>query len=69
MAEQQTQTIRIDGKDYDTAELSEAARNQVVNLRVTDQEIQRLQQQVAIAQTARRAYADALKAELERVEH
>jgi len=58
------QTITIDGQNYNLADLSDAARNQLVNLRVTDQEIARLQQQMAIAQTARVAYANALKAEL-----
>jgi len=64
MAKKDAQTITIDGRDYELAELSETARNQLVNLRVTDQEIQRLNQQLAIAQTARTAYANALKQEL-----
>lgn len=66
MAEQSTQakTVTIDGTDYSLDQLSERARNQVVNLRVTDQEISRLNQQLAIAQTARTAYAQALKVEL-----
>lgn len=64
MAEQQTQTITIDGKEYNAEELSDNARAQVTNLRVTDQEIERLKQQLAIFQTARTAYANALKAEL-----
>lgn len=69
MAEQnQTQTLTIDGTDYNVADLSENARNQVMNLRVTDQEISRLQQQLAIAQTARTAYANALKDELPKKE-
>lgn len=63
MAEQ-NQTLTIDGTEYNIADLSENARNQVMNLRVTDQEITRLQQQLAIAQTARTAYANALKEEL-----
>lgn len=58
------QTITIDGKDYALDDLSEAAKAQLTNLRVVDQEISRLQQQQAIAQTARNAYANALKAEL-----
>lgn len=63
MAEQQ-QTLTIDGTEYNVADLSENARTQVVNLRATDEQIQRLNQQLAIAQTARTAYANALKAEL-----
>ncbi|MGM0534446.1 MAG: DUF6447 family protein [Pseudomonadota bacterium] len=62
------QTVTIDGKEYALDSLSEDARNQVVNLRVTDQEISRLNQQLAIAQTARTAYANALKKELDTAE-
>jgi len=58
------QTLTIDGTDYNLADLSGEAKSQVTNLRVTDQEIARLQQQLAIYQTARTAYAQALKAEL-----
>lgn len=69
MADEQQQTVTIDGTEYDLAELSENARNQVVNLRVTDQEISRLKQQLAIYQTARTAYARALAEELPKKEH
>ena len=57
-------TITIDDKEYVLEDLSEAARAQLVSLQVTDQEINRLQQQQKIAQTARNAYAQALSAEL-----
>jgi hypothetical protein len=53
-------TIRIDNKDYDTDQLSDAAKAQLTSLQVTDAEIQRLNIQLAIAQTARNAYARAL---------
>ncbi|MGP9654029.1 hypothetical protein [Halomonas sp. AOP35-4E-18] len=43
MAEQQ-QTLTIDGTEYNVADLSENARTQVVNLRATDEQIQRLNQ-------------------------
>ncbi|MED5296057.1 DUF6447 family protein [Salinicola sp. LHM] len=66
---QASQTVTIDGTDYNLADLSENARAQVTNLRVTDQEIARLQQQLAIAQTARTAYARALSAELPKKAH
>lgn len=64
MAKDQSKKVTIDGREYNVADLSENARNQLVNLRVTDQEVQRLNQQLAIAQTARTAYANALKKEL-----
>jgi len=63
-AEAAQQTVTIDGEHYKWSDLSEKAKAQVVNLRVTDQEIQRLKQQLAIAQTARQAYAGALATEL-----
>jgi hypothetical protein len=52
--------IHIDGKDYDTDARSDDAKAQLQAIQVTDQEIQRLNIQLAIAQTARNAYAKAL---------
>lgn len=60
MAEEQIQTITIDGKSYNIADLSDEAKQQVANLRVADAEIERLKVQSAIAQTARNAYSKAL---------
>ena len=64
MSDKKPQTLTIDSVEYNVADLSEAARAQVVNVRVTDDEIQRLNRLLAIAQTARTAYANALKNEL-----
>lgn len=61
--------ITIDGVEYAADQLPEAARAQVVNLRATDQEILRLEQQLAIFRTARAAYAQALKSQLEDVKN
>lgn len=61
-------TITIDGKQYVLEDLSQNAQQQIGNLRVTDQEIERLNRQLAIAQTARAAYARALAAELPKTE-
>ncbi len=69
MSEATSQTVTIDGKEYDVQSLSEEARTQIVNLRVTDQEIQRLKQCLAITQTARVSYAKALEAALPKVEN
>lgn len=69
MADPKPQTLTIDGTEYRADDLSETARQQVMNLRVTDQEIERLKQRLAIAQTARTAYANALKGELPKVAH
>ena len=62
------QKITIDGAEYKLADLSDNAKNQIMNLRVTDQEIGRLQQLLAIAQTARASYAQALAEELPKTE-
>ena len=61
--------ITIDGKDYDTDSLSDAAKAQLTSLQVTDQEIQRLNIQLAIAKTARNAYAKALQEMLPKTEN
>ncbi|WP_346799134.1 DUF6447 family protein [Halomonas sp. Bachu 37] len=67
MADEQ-KTITIDGTAYYVADLSENAKAQVTNLRVTDAEIDKLKQQLAIFQTARTAYARALSDELPKKE-
>ena len=64
MADEESQKVTIDDKEYDPDKLSDAAKGQIVNLKVADQEIASLQQKLAIAQTARNAYATALKEEL-----
>ena len=57
-------TLNIDGKEYDTEQLSEAAREQLASIQLVDQKLAQLQQETAILQTARNAYAQALQAEL-----
>ncbi|MEI6744643.1 MAG: DUF6447 family protein [Methylococcaceae bacterium] len=54
-------TIKIDDKDYDLETLSDEAKNQLVSLQFVDTELQRLNAQTAVLQTARLAYANALK--------
>ncbi|MCD5995589.1 hypothetical protein KDX38_18420 [Pseudomonas sp. CDFA 602] len=56
----QAQIITLDGKEYKLEELSEKARIQVVNVQVVEAEITRLQQLLAIAQTARNTYVSSL---------
>ena len=64
MTKSTEKTITIDGVEYKVSDLNDNAKNQIVNLRVTDQEIASLNQKLAIAQTARAAYANALAAEV-----
>ena len=57
-------TIKIDNVDYDTDKLSNEAKAQLINMQFCDQELARLQAQAAAYQTARMAYAKALKDKL-----
>lgn len=59
------QKITIDGAEYSLTDMTEQAKTQLKNVQVTDQELERLQNQTAIAQTARATYAAALKNALE----
>jgi Family of unknown function (DUF6447) len=52
--------ITIDEKEYDTDALSDEAKAQIVSLQFVDQELQRLNAQAAVLQTARVAYSKAL---------
>lgn len=59
-------TIKIDDKDYDLDKLSDNAKSQLISIQYCDQELQKLQLQAAAIQTARMAYANALKELLEK---
>jgi hypothetical protein len=63
MAEE-VKTWTINDKEYDLDDLSETAKSQIVNIQVVDGEIGRLNQQLAIMQTARNAYGKALNDEI-----
>lgn len=54
------QYITINGTAYASEKLSDVAKAQAANVQVVDAELARLQQQIAIAQTARNAYISAL---------
>ncbi|MEG0084412.1 MAG: DUF6447 family protein [Massilia sp.] len=57
-------TIQIDNNTYELDSLSDDAKAQLQSIRFVDQELARLQAQVAAMQTARIAYLNALKAVL-----
>lgn len=56
-----TQTIQIDGQNYALDKLSDEAKNQLASIQFVDAELQRLNAQAAVLQTARMAYVNALK--------
>jgi len=60
MAKKEEPTLTHNDKSYKVSELSEDARKQLINVQATEAEIRRLQVQLAIAQTARSAYEQAL---------
>lgn len=61
------QKVTIDGKEYDLDMLSEVAKGQLMSIRAVDAELGRLQNQIAIYQTARKAYWGVLLDELEKI--
>ena len=58
-------TIKIDDVEYDSDNLSETAKAQVVSLQFCQAEINRLKSQLAVYQTASVGYQTALKSELD----
>ena len=64
MSKDKDQKINIDGKEYALSELSDNARAQVANLQFVDAQIQQLNNEWAVSDTARIGYANALKSEL-----
>ena len=57
-------TIDIDNKTYDLDSLSDDAKAQLQMVQFADQELARLNAQLAVVQTARVAYSNALLAAL-----
>lgn len=56
--------VNIDGTDYKVDDLSENAKAQLANIKFVDEQIQQLNNEWAIADTARMAYTKALKEEI-----
>ena len=52
--------IKIDEKEYGLDQLSDEAKSQLTSLQFVDAELQRLNAQAAVLQTARIAYSKAL---------
>jgi hypothetical protein len=57
-------TVNIDNKEYDLDTLSDDCKAQLASIQFVDQELLRLQAQIAVLQTAKSTYAQALKASL-----
>ncbi len=59
------QTILIEGKEYIVDEGNETAQQIIAHVRATSAEIKRIQSLLAIYETARRSYINALKTSLD----
>ena len=57
-------TVTIDGTEYELDQLSDNSRAHLQSIQLVDQKLAELQAQAAVYQTARGAYAAALKGEL-----
>lgn len=53
--------IKVDGKEYDFESLDNDTKAHLVSIQAVDRRIKDLQEQIAILQTARIGYANALK--------
>ena len=61
--DEQSAKITIDGTEYSLDNLSDAAKAQLANIQFVDAQIQQLNNEWAVADTARIGYTRALKAE------
>lgn len=57
--------VTIDGKEYDTDNLSDTVNSQLLSLQYAQGELKRLDAQIAVVKTAISAYSQALKDELD----
>lgn len=67
MAEGTDQKITIDEVEYNLSNLSDNAKAQLANIQFVDAQIQQLNNEWAVADTARMGYTNALKAELAKI--
>ena len=58
--------ITVDGIEYNTEDLSDNGKAQLASLQFLEVQMTKLQNEIAVFQTAKSAYVSALKAELEK---
>ena len=64
MDQQSADLITVDGVEYNSNEMSDAAKAQLSNIQFVDNQVRQLQNEWAISDTARLGYQAALKGEL-----
>lgn len=60
--------ITVDNMDYNTEDLTDNGKAQLASLQFLEVQMNKLNAEIAVYQTARNAYVAALKAELEKAE-
>ena len=60
--------ITVDGIEYNTEDLSDNGKAQLASLQFLEVQLNKIQGEIAVYQTARNSYVAALKAELEKQE-
>ena len=63
MTENTENKITVDGVDYNVADLSEVAKQQIQNLQFVEAQLQQLNNEWAVADTARMGYSRSLARE------
>ncbi len=66
MAENESAKVTIEDVEYNLDELSDKAKVQLANIQFVDAQLQQLNNEWAVSDTARIGYTNALKAELEK---
>ena len=64
--EDHKQTVTVNGKEYVLDDLSANAKAQLLNIQFVDAQLQQLNNEWAVADTARIGYTNALKRELKK---
>jgi hypothetical protein len=60
--------VTVDGIEYNSEDLSDNGKAQLASLQFLEQQMAKLKNEISVYQTARAAYAQALKAELEKAD-
>ena len=64
MEQEPSEIMTVDNFEYKISEMSDPAKTQLSNIQFVDQQIQQLQNEWAVADTARLGYQAALRGEL-----
>ena len=68
-AETDGASITMDDKEYKVEDMSDDAKTQLLNIQFVDRQIQQLQNEWAVSDTARLGYTAALKGELVKIDN